>query len=94
MNKQAAEAAAEALLEPGVQRQDVERRRRDKIARQARCRRFISAYALVGAGLACLFAYLTALPMLPAGWGGAAIGAGLGWLVLSRIERRRVDSTQ
>ena len=84
MDKQQAEAVAQAILEPDLRTQDDLRRKRAlEAARQSRKRR-VAWFTLIGSGIGAAIAHLLG-ERFTSGviWGGLA-GSAIGWLIMRR----------
>ncbi|MEN1973457.1 hypothetical protein WCE34_14200 [Luteimonas sp. MJ204] len=88
MEKQQAEAIAQAILEPDLKVQTELRRKREAENRSLALRRFIAAFVLVGFPIGAAVAYFAGERFTLGGlWGGIG-GAAVGWAVAAWRERR------
>ena len=89
MEKQQAEAIAQAILEPDLKAQEELRRKREAEDRSVAVRRFIAGFVLVGFAIGAATAYFAGERFTVGGlWGGIG-GAVVGWAVGAWRDRRR-----
>ena len=89
MEKQQAEAIAQAILEPDLKVQTELRRKREAEHRSLAFRRFIAAFVLMGFAIGAAVAYFAGERFTLGGIWGGMVGAAVGWAVGAWRDRRR-----